>query len=166
MKNRLRAGLVVLAALACAACASGPKAPRPEDAPEYQRPPGNPFEESFAREDGVKPIRWGGWMKVLTEGTGATPDLEDKVKVNYRGTLTDGTEFDSSYKRGQPAVFPVTGVIQCWTNGLLMMKVGEKAKFVCPSAVAYGDAGAPPKIPGGATLVFEIELLDVVGRPQ
>ena len=84
------------------------------------------------------------------------------MKVNYRGTLTDGTEFDSSYKRNEPAQFPLTGVIKCWTEGVQKMKVGGKIQLVCPSDLAYGDAGRPG-IPGGATLTFEIELLDIVG---
>jgi FKBP-type peptidyl-prolyl cis-trans isomerase FkpA len=86
------------------------------------------------------------------------------VKVNYRGTLIDGTEFDSSYKRGQPAQFPLSGVIRCWTEGVQKMKVGGKARLVCPSEIAYGDSGHPPTIPGGATLIFEIELLEIGGH--
>lgn len=94
-------------------------------------------------------------------GTGASPKPTDKVKVNYRGTLTNGTEFDSSYRRNQPADFPLNGVIACWTEGVQKMKVGGKATLVCPSSIAYGDQGQPPTIPGGATLVFEIELLAI-----
>lgn len=131
-------------------------------APDYHQPPKNSFEESFSKEDGVRAIRWAGWIKTLTPGTGASPSVESSVKVNYRGTLTDGREFDSSYKRGKPAIFPLSSVISCWTNGVATMKVGEKAKFVCPASAAYGDRGSPPDIPGGATLVFEIELLDIV----
>ena len=82
------------------------------------------------------------------------------MKVNYRGTLTDGTEFDSSYKRNEPAQFPLKGVIKCWTEGVAMMKVGGKSQLVCPSDLAYGDGGRPG-IPGGATLVFEVELLGI-----
>lgn len=157
MKGRsLRVGLLA-AVTALAACAG----PGVEET-EYRQPPNGALQESFAKEPGVRPIRWGGWIKTLTEGTGPSPTPDDKVKVHYRGTLEDGTEFDSSYKRGQPAVFGLGNVIPCWTNGVLMMKVGEKAKFVCPSSVAYGDAGSPPKIPGGATLTFEIELLGIV----
>jgi len=97
----------------------------------------------------------------LKAGTGPQPAATDKVKVNYRGTLTDGTEFDSSYKRNQPATFPLNGVIKCWTEGVAKMKVGGKAKLVCPSDLAYGDQGAPPMIKPGATLVFEVELLEI-----
>ena len=100
----------------------------------------------------------------LQPGSGASPKASDTVKVNYRGTLIDGTEFDSSYKRNQPAQFPLTGVIRCWTEGVQKMKVGGKARLVCPSDIAYGDSGRPPMIPGGATLVFEIELLEVGGH--
>ena len=97
----------------------------------------------------------------LQEGTGAAPKATDKVKVNYAGKLTDGTEFDSSYKRGQPVTFPLNGVIPCWTEGVQLMKVGGKGKLVCPSSIAYGDNGRPPTIPGGATLVFDLELLSI-----
>ena len=96
----------------------------------------------------------------LSPGTGASPTAGDTVKVHYRGTLINGTEFDSSYRRNEPAQFPLGGVIPCWTEGVQRMKVGGKARLVCPSDLAYGDAGRP-SIPGGATLVFEIELLDV-----
>jgi FKBP-type peptidyl-prolyl cis-trans isomerase FkpA len=95
-------------------------------------------------------------------GTGATPAATDRVKVNYRGTLINGTEFDSSYARNEPAEFPLSGVIRCWTEGLQRMKVGGKARLVCPSDLAYGDR-ANDVIPGGSVLVFDIELLDVLG---
>ena len=150
---------LLLSILAGAACAP---APMPADPGAEAPRPANPFEEASAREEGARPITWGGWIKTLTPGTGASPNADNVVKVNYRGALTDGTEFDSSYKRGQPAVFSLRNVVPCWTNGVPMMKVGEKAKLVCPASSAYGDAGSPPLIPSGATLVFEIELLDVV----
>jgi FKBP-type peptidyl-prolyl cis-trans isomerase FkpA len=94
-------------------------------------------------------------------GTGASPSASDSVKVQYRGTLTNGTEFDSSYARNEPAEFPLSGVIRCWTEGVQRMKVGGKARLVCPSDLAYGDRGNDD-IPGGAALVFDIELLDIV----
>jgi FKBP-type peptidyl-prolyl cis-trans isomerase FkpA len=100
--------------------------------------------------------------KELTPGTGASPKAEDTVKVHYRGTLIDGTEFDSSYKRNAPAEFPLGNVIKCWTEGVQKMKVGGKSLLVCPSDIAYGDQGRPG-IPGGAALVFEIELLEIPG---
>jgi FKBP-type peptidyl-prolyl cis-trans isomerase FkpA len=100
----------------------------------------------------------------LRPGTGASPKATDSVKVNYRGTFINGTEFDSSYKRNEPAEFPLNGVIPCWTEGVQKMKVGGKASLVCPSSLAYGDQGRP-SIPGGATLLFEIELLDVTVAP-
>ncbi len=100
----------------------------------------------------------------LVEGTGASPVASDVVKVHYRGTFPDGTEFDSSYKRGQPAEFPLNRVIKCWTEGVQRMKVGGKAKLVCPPAIAYGERGAPGAIPPNATLNFEIELLGISKR--
>ncbi|HSM93654.1 MAG TPA: FKBP-type peptidyl-prolyl cis-trans isomerase [Anaeromyxobacteraceae bacterium] len=102
----------------------------------------------------------------VTEGTGPSPKATDRVKVHYAGTLTDGKEFDSSIKRGEPITFPLNGVIPCWTEGVQKMKVGGKAKLVCPSSIAYGDDGRPPVIPGGATLVFEVQLLGIeAGAP-
>ena len=96
----------------------------------------------------------------VKEGTGASPTATDKVKVHYHGTLRDGTVFDSSVERKQPISLPLNGVIPCWTEGLQKMKVGGKAKLVCPSSIAYGDQGSGP-IPGGATLLFEVELLEI-----
>jgi len=93
-------------------------------------------------------------------GTGDSPKATDTVKVHYRGTLVNGTEFDSSYKRNEPAQFPLNGVVRCWTEGVQKMKVGGKSTLVCPSDLAYGDQGRPG-IPGGATLIFEIELLEI-----
>ena len=97
----------------------------------------------------------------VSVGTGASPAASDVVKVHYRGTLISGKEFDSSYQRNEPAQFPLGGVIKCWTEGVQKMKVGGKARLVCPSDLAYGDEGRP-SIPGGATLVFEVELLEIV----
>jgi FKBP-type peptidyl-prolyl cis-trans isomerase FkpA len=97
----------------------------------------------------------------LVAGKGASPQATDTVKVHYRGTLMDGKEFDSSYARGQPAEFPLNRVIPCWTEGLQKMKVGGKAKLVCPPSIAYGERGHPPVIPPSATLNFEVELLEI-----
>jgi FKBP-type peptidyl-prolyl cis-trans isomerase FkpA len=99
-------------------------------------------------------------------GTGESPKATDTVKVNYRGTLINGTEFDSSYKRNEPAQLALNGVIPCWTEGVQKMKPGGKATLVCPSSIAYGDQGHPPVIPGGAALIFEIELLSVGGTDK
>jgi FKBP-type peptidyl-prolyl cis-trans isomerase FkpA len=97
----------------------------------------------------------------LREGTGATPRPSDTVIVNYRGTLLNGREFDSSYKSGRPVEFKLNKVIKCWTEGLQMIKVGGKAELVCPSQLAYGDDGIVGSVPRYATLTFEIELLDI-----
>ena len=103
-------------------------------------------------------------ITTLKEGSGANPKSTDTVKVHYRGTLTDGKEFDSSYKRGQPATFPLDRVIPCWTEAVQTIKVGGKARLLCPPALAYGARGVPGTIPPDSTLVFEVELLDIVGR--
>jgi FKBP-type peptidyl-prolyl cis-trans isomerase FkpA len=94
-------------------------------------------------------------------GKGANPKASDTVKVHYRGTLADGKEFDSSIKRGQPASFPLTRVVPCWTEGIQKLKVGGKAKLTCPPATAYGERGAAGVIPPNATLTFEVELLAI-----
>ena len=114
-----------------------------------------------AKKEGVKTTPSGLQYKVLTAGTGATPKATDTVKAHYRGTLIDGTEFDSSYTRGQPFVSPVTRVIPGWTEALQMMKVGDKWQLTIPGALAYGERGSPPKIGPNATLIFEMELLGI-----
>jgi FKBP-type peptidyl-prolyl cis-trans isomerase FkpA len=114
-----------------------------------------------AEEPGAQKTASGLVYRELRPGTGASPKATNTVKVHYRGTLTDGKEFDSSYARNEPAEFPLNQVIPCWTEGVQMMKVGGKSKLVCPANIAYGERGAPPDIPGGATLVFEIELLGI-----
>jgi FKBP-type peptidyl-prolyl cis-trans isomerase FkpA len=118
-----------------------------------------------AAEPGAVKTDSGLVYRELTAGTGESPKATDTVKVHYRGTLTNGTEFDSSYKRNQPATFALNGVIKCWTEGVQRMKVGGKSMLVCPSDIAYGNVGHPPTIPGGATLNFEIELLEIVAPP-
>lgn len=122
----------------------------------------NELIDKAAKEKGAVKTDSGLVYLSLKEGSGTSPAATDKVKVHYRGTLADGKEFDSSYKRGQPAEFPLNGVIKCWTEGVQKMKPGGKAKLVCPSAIAYGERGAGGLIPPNATLVFEVELIEVV----
>ncbi len=117
-----------------------------------------------AAEPGAVKTASGLVYRDLKVGTGASPKPTDTVKVHYRGTLINGTEFDSSYKRNEPTSFPLNQVIPCWTEGVQKMKIGGKARLVCPSGIAYGDGGKPPTIPGGATLIFEIELLEIGGH--
>lgn len=131
-------------------------------AAEKEKVKGRAFAEKFAKENKALAIPGGGWYLEVKAGDGAKPAAEDAVKAHYRGTLIDGKEFDSSYSRGEPTEFPLNRVIPCWTNGVGMMQKGGKAKLVCPSEVAYGDEGRGPVIPPGATLVFEIELVDIV----
>lgn len=122
---------------------------------------GKAFQDKMAKEKGAQKTASGLIYIPITEGKGASPAATDTVKVHYRGTLTDGTEFDSSYKRNEPIDFPLNRVIPCWTEGVQKMKEGGKARLICPSDIAYGDRGSPPNIPGGSTLVFEVELLNV-----
>jgi FKBP-type peptidyl-prolyl cis-trans isomerase FkpA len=129
---------------------------------EKQKEKSKAFLESAAKEKGAQKTDSGLVYIPVKEGDGKQPKETDIVKVHYAGTLVDGKEFDSSVKRGQPAEFPLDRVIKCWGEGITKMKVGGKAKIVCPSSIAYGDAGRPPIIPGGATLIFEVELLDVL----
>jgi FKBP-type peptidyl-prolyl cis-trans isomerase FkpA len=114
-----------------------------------------------AAEAGAVRTESGLVYRELSAGTGASPTVADAVRVHYRGTLMDGTEFDNSYTRSEAAQFSLGGVIGCWTEGLQKMKVGGKARLVCPSDLAYGDGGRP-SIPGGAALIFEVELLEIV----
>jgi FKBP-type peptidyl-prolyl cis-trans isomerase FkpA len=121
------------------------------------------FLAKAAAQPGAEKTDSGLVIRIVQSSLGQSPTASDRVKVHYRGTLTDGTEFDSSYKRGNPATFPLNGVIPCWTEGVQKMKVGEKAILTCPSDLAYGNNGTG-SIPGGATLTFEIELLEI--NPQ
>jgi len=120
------------------------------------------FLEKAAAEKGAKKTSSGLIYTEIKPGTGDSPKASDRVKVHYHGTLRDGTVFDSSVKRGEPATFPLSGVIPCWTEGVQLMKVGGKSKFICPSSIAYGDRGSPPNIKPGAPLVFEVELIEIV----
>jgi FKBP-type peptidyl-prolyl cis-trans isomerase FkpA len=131
---------------------------------EKQKAMSAAFLTKAASEPGAQKSASGLVYREIRPGTGASPAATDRVKVNYRGTLVDGTEFDSSYKRGEPAQFPLNGVIKCWTEGVQKMKVGGKSQLVCPADIAYGENGRPG-IPGGAALIFEIELLQIGDGP-
>jgi FKBP-type peptidyl-prolyl cis-trans isomerase FkpA len=124
----------------------------------------NDFAQAAAKEPGAKVTPTGLVFRSLKDGTGASPLATDKVTVHYRGTLPDGKEFDSSYKRNKPIDFPLTAVIPCWTEGVQLMKVGGKAKLVCPPGIAYGSRGAGGVIPPNATLQFEVELIAIAGK--
>ena len=134
---------------------------RMQVAAQKQKELAKPFLEKAAKEKDAQKTASGLIYQQIKAGTGAQPKASDIVKVHYTGTFIDGKEFDSSVKRGEPAEFPLGQVIPCWTEGVGKMKVGGKAKLVCPSDIAYGDQGRPPIIPGGSTLIFEVELLDV-----
>jgi len=117
--------------------------------------------DKAATEPGAQKTASGLVYRELQPGTGPSPKATDTVRVHYRGTLIDGTEFDSSYKRNEPAEFPLNMVIPAWTECVQKMKVSGKSHLVCPANIAYGERGAPPVIPGGATLIFGIELLGI-----
>ena len=117
--------------------------------------------DKAAKEKGAVKTKSGLVYRSLKDGSGKSPSAANTVEVNYRGTLPDGKEFDSSYKRKQSIKFPLTGVIPCWTEGVQLMKVGGKAQLVCPPELAYGARGAGRDVPPNATLIFEVELLDV-----
>jgi len=148
--STLRRSLILPLCVACAAFGTAARADELTDA--------------AAKEKGAVVTASGLVYRSLRDGTGASPSAADNVKVHYRGTLANGTEFDSSYKRNAPAQFPLGGVIPCWTEGVQKMKVGGKAKLVCPASIAYGERGAGGVIPPGATLQFEVELLAVEKR--
>ncbi len=126
---------------------------------------GEAFLSGNKSKPGVITLDDGLQYQVITQGTGAMPAANDTVSVNYRGTLIDGTEFDSSYKRGQPAQFEVDHVIKGWTEALQKMPVGSKWKLFIPSDLAYGERGSPPNIQPNSTLIFEVELLSVQPAP-
>ena len=127
---------------------------------EKNKKEGDAYLARNKKQDGVKTLKSGLQYKVITEGKGKSPKASDTVTVNYAGTLIDGVEFDSSYKRGQPATFPVGGVIKGWTEALQLMKEGSKWQLVIPADLAYGEQGRPG-IPPNAVLIFEVELVSI-----
>jgi FKBP-type peptidyl-prolyl cis-trans isomerase FklB len=133
---------------------------------EINKKAGDAFLAENKAKPGVVTLPDGLQYKVLTAGTGPKPAATDSVVCNYRGTLIDGTEFDSSYKRGQPATFPVNGVIKGWTEAVQLMPVGSKWQLFLPAELAYGNRGAGPQIGPNSTLIFEVELLSIQDKPQ
>jgi FKBP-type peptidyl-prolyl cis-trans isomerase FkpA/FKBP-type peptidyl-prolyl cis-trans isomerase FklB len=123
---------------------------------------GQAFLDQAAKAEGAVRTPSGVVISTIKPGTGESPSASSQVKVHYHGTLVDGTVFDSSVARGEPATLPLSNTIRCWVDALPTMKVGGKVRLVCPAELAYGDRGAPPRIKPGATLVFEVELLDIV----
>ena len=159
MTVMLRSSFVVLAAgmaaLGVAACSKSETATAPAEKTEAAAA------APAAAGGGVVTTQSGLQYEILASGSGKSPSASDSVTVHYRGTLTDGTEFDSSHKRGQPAVFPVNRVIPGWTEALQLMKEGDKWKLTIPPQLAYGERGAGKLIPPNSTLVFEVELIKV-----
>ena len=129
---------------------------------EAEKKAGAAFLAKIAAEPGAKKTESGAVLKTIKEGNGATPKVSDMVKMHYQGTLIDGTLFDSSAKQGEAAMLRVNEMSKCWVEGIQQIKVGGKSKLVCPSTLAYRDKGLPPLIKPGATLVFEIELLEIM----
>ncbi|HEY8538283.1 MAG TPA: FKBP-type peptidyl-prolyl cis-trans isomerase [Steroidobacteraceae bacterium] len=130
-------------------------------AAEAEKKAGDEYIAKAAAEPGAVQTPSGLIYKEITAGTGPSPSSTDVVNVHYHGTLRDGKVFDSSIERNEPVSFPLNAVIPCWTEGVQMMKVGGKSRLICPSALAYGDRGAPPDIKPGATLIFDVELLGI-----
>ena len=125
---------------------------------------GQTYCDSMAQEDGAEKLSSGMVFQQISEGDGPSPEASDRVKVHYHGTLRDGGVFDTTQGK-DPATFAVGGVIPCFSEGLMKLKVGGKAKLTCPSTIAYGDRGSPPKIRPGAALTFEVELVEIVAKP-
>jgi len=127
---------------------------------------GSAFLDKFVKDEGAQKTASGLAYKIEKAGSAKKPKAEETVEVHYHGTLIDGTVFDSSRERNQPVSFPLNRVIKGWTEGLQLIGEGGKVKLVIPAELAYGDAGAPPKIPGGATLIFDVELISIKGAEQ
>jgi len=128
---------------------------------EKSKEAGKAFREAAAKEPGAETTAEGMVFFTVSEGTGPAPTGTDTVKVHYHGTFTDGRVFDSSRDGGEPATFALNAVVPCFSQGIQRMKVGGKAKLICPPELAYGERGAPPMVPPGATLIFEVELLEI-----
>jgi FKBP-type peptidyl-prolyl cis-trans isomerase len=133
---------------------------------EANKKEGDAFLSANKSQEGIVTLPSGLEYKVLTQGTGPKPAATDTVVCNYRGTLINGTEFDSSYKRGQPATFPVNGVIKGWTEALQLMPVGSKWQLFLPAELAYGERGPSPEIGPNSTLIFEVELLSIQAKEK
>jgi FKBP-type peptidyl-prolyl cis-trans isomerase FkpA/FKBP-type peptidyl-prolyl cis-trans isomerase FklB len=131
---------------------------------ESEKKVGAAFIAKVVAESGAKKTESGAILKTVKEGNGAIPKISDMVKVHYQGTLIDGTVFESSAKQGEPAMLRVNEMSKCWVEGIQQIKVGGKSKLVCPSNLAYRDKGLPPLIKPGATLVFDIELLEIIAN--
>jgi FKBP-type peptidyl-prolyl cis-trans isomerase FkpA/FKBP-type peptidyl-prolyl cis-trans isomerase FklB len=131
---------------------------------EPEKKAGAAFLAKVAAESGAKKTESGAILKTIKEGNGATPKITDIVKVHYQGTLIDGTVFDDSAKQGGPVTLRMNEMSKCWVEGMQQIKVGGKSKLICPSSLAYRDKGRPPLIKPGATLVFEIELLEIIAN--
>jgi len=163
--NRMRTAIAITAfclALLGWAAAHAEEADAPaatEPAEETKAEPS--AEKAPAKAEATKKTSSGLEITTLRKGTGASPKATDRVEVHYHGTFENGKVFDSSVERGKPATFPLNRVIRCWTEGLQLMKVGGKARLVCPPKIAYGVRGKPPRIPPNSTLTFEVELLDI-----
>lgn len=180
LKSRLCFMAAFLLVSGLSACDSGDKALSPKDLEKAQataksaaplsaealRASTEQFLEKIRKRDGVEETASGLKYEVITEGTGEMPTADSEVVVHYTGTLTDGTKFDSSRDRGQPAQFPLGGVIPGWTEGLQLMKEGGQTKFYIPSKLGYGERGSPGAIPPNADLIFDVELIKIVGQPE
>ena len=127
---------------------------------------GKAYLESMKSKPGAQVSESGMVWFLHKKGKGRKPTASSLVRVHYRGTLVDGTEFDSTAKQGKPAEFPLDRVIPCWTDGFTQLPVGSKAKLVCPPEIAYGNRGAAPVVPPGATLIFEVELLEIMRKKK
>ena len=125
---------------------------------------GKAFLDKAAREPGAIRSASGLVLRVLTPGSGASPAAGDRVRVNYQGRLADGSIFDDSARHGGPMEVALGSVIACWSEGLQLMKVGEKARLHCPSTLGYGDEGRPPQVAGGAALAFDVELIEIIKK--